>query len=428
MKYFARTLKVDFWPQDEGQALVLTCVGLFVLLLMAGYGVDIGYLRYQKHQMQKAADAGALGAAQAKLDGSDWRLAGQHDSKINGFEDGRDGTTVAVNNPPTRGPMAGLDDYVEVIVSQPRPNFFMKLLGSGTTNVSSRAVATVNGSASGCIYALDPTSNQTLRLNGTPDVSASCGVYVNSNDRDALHIDGNATLSAGTAGAGIGVVGPDGGGGWNSRCDSGGCLPTPVNIPHFEDPLIHLAAPDVSGLSCSTYTGGDPVPNIKYCGGMDIHGSGTVHFVPGQYYIYGGGLTISGSVTVTGTGVTIYNTGTNSGPNAYGPVRIASNLSISLSAPTSGTYAGILFFSQFLDRSHTSTSTSDESRFGGGNNETLTGALYFPGTNVRYAGNPTATVSSLVIAWQVQFDGTAQLNNHLLLGGGSPIQTAALSE
>src|SRR5437868_1454984 len=98
MKYFARTSKMNLWPEDEGQALVLTCVGLFVLLLMAGYGVDIGYLRYQKHQMQKAADAGALGAAQAKLDGIDWHSAGQRDSKINGFENGHDGTIVAVNN------------------------------------------------------------------------------------------------------------------------------------------------------------------------------------------------------------------------------------------------------------------------------------------------------------------------------------------
>ena len=45
---------------DDGQALVLGAVGLIVLVLMAGLGVDVGYLRYEKLQMQKAADAALL--------------------------------------------------------------------------------------------------------------------------------------------------------------------------------------------------------------------------------------------------------------------------------------------------------------------------------------------------------------------------------
>lgn len=424
MKHFARTSKMNLWLKDEGQALVLTCVGLFVLLLMAGYGVDIGYLRYQKHQMQKAADAGALGAAQAKLDGIDWHSAGQRDSKINGFENGRDGTIVAVNNPPTLGPMAGLDDYVEVIVSQPRPNFFMNLLGFSTTNVSSRAVASVNGSGSPCIVTLDPGDKQTgLLINGTPDVAASCGVQVNGTGSDALRINGSGTLRAGGAGAGIGVVG-----GW-SPSDGSGFTPTPVNIPHFQDPLIHLPVPDTSG-ACSTNAGPNFTPG-KYCGGITINGAGTYTFAAGMYILYGGGMKItSTSANVTGTGVTFYNTGTANGAFAYKPVSIAGGGTITLTAPTSGTYGGILFFQ---DRNYTCPSgngscNNDTSTFGGGSNEYLTGALYFPGTDVTYAGNPSSVVSSLIIAWRLTFNGTSQLNNHLLLGGGSPIHTAALSE
>src|ERR1700687_1999311 len=50
---------------DEGQALVLTALALVVLMLMAGLGVDVAFLRYQKQQMQKAADAGAIAGATA---------------------------------------------------------------------------------------------------------------------------------------------------------------------------------------------------------------------------------------------------------------------------------------------------------------------------------------------------------------------------
>lgn len=416
--------------RDEGQALVFVCIGLLFMLMMAGLGVDVGYLRYQKHQMQKAADAAALGAAQAFIDGNDYISAGQRDSAVNGFADGSSGTTVTVRKPPqTAGdPFFHNDEYVEAIVSQPRPNFFMRLIAGPTTTVSSRAVATVNGSGSGCIYAMDPTSSKTLLINGTPNVSATCGVYVRSTSGDALHINGSGMLSAGAAGAGIGVVGPDGGGGW-SPSNGSGYIPTPVNVPPFEDPLASLEAPSTSG-TCMTWNSNNtsPMPG-KYCGGISISGNKTYNFHAGTYILYGGGLSIAGSATVNGTGVTFYNTGTASGSTAFAPVKINGGLTVNLTAPTTGTYQGILFFQ---DRAYTcpvhGSCNNDSSSFGGGTHENLTGALYVPGTPVLYSGNPTASVSSLIVAWQVQFNGTSQLNNHLLVGGGSPIHTASLAE
>jgi len=429
MRHFASLSKVlPLRDREEGQALVFVCIGLLFTLLMAGLGVDVGYLRYQKHQMQKAADAAALGAAQAFIDGNDYISAGQRDSAINGFTDGTDGTTVTVRKPPTTAgdPFQGNDEYIEAIVSQPRPNFFMRLIAGPTTTVSSRAVATVNGSGSGCIYAMDPSSNRTLLINGTPNVSATCGVYVRSTNPDALHINGNGQLSAGAAGAGIGVVGPDGGGGWYPS-NGAGYIPTPVNVPPFQDPLASLPAPTTNG-SCVNFNPNNIRPNMAYCG-ISLSGNGSYTFPAGMYIIYGGGLTIAGNVTVNGTGVTFYNTGTAGGSHKYAPIKINGGLTVNLTAPTSGTYQGILFFQ---DRAYTcplhGSCSNDSSSFGGGTHENLTGALYFPGTPVLYSGNPTSSVSSLIVAWQVQFNGTSQLNNNLLIGGGSPIHTASLAE
>jgi Flp pilus assembly protein TadG len=105
---------------EEGQALVLTGLGLLVLMLMAGLGIDVGYLRYEKQQMQKAADAGALAAASARIYGGDYTDAGKNDAKANGFTDGQNGIHVTVNYPPnTNGdPFKGNNNYVEVIVAQ----------------------------------------------------------------------------------------------------------------------------------------------------------------------------------------------------------------------------------------------------------------------------------------------------------------------
>ncbi len=84
-------------------------MALVVLMLMAGLGVDVGYLRYQKTQMQKAADAAALAGASALLYGSNYVAAGKNDSSANGFTDGQNGITVQIYTPPTSGPFAGQD-------------------------------------------------------------------------------------------------------------------------------------------------------------------------------------------------------------------------------------------------------------------------------------------------------------------------------
>src|SRR5512135_3086556 len=106
---------------DEGQALVLTALALVILMLMAGLGVDVGYLRYQKQQMQKAADAGAIAGASALIYASpNWKTAAKYDTAVNRFRDASNGVSVQVNNPPqTVGdPFLGNNDYVEVIVAQ----------------------------------------------------------------------------------------------------------------------------------------------------------------------------------------------------------------------------------------------------------------------------------------------------------------------
>ena len=71
-----RRLK-QFGGAEEGQALALGAFVLVVLMLMAGLGVDVGYLRYEKLQMQKAADAAAIAGASALIYGGQVQLAAQ---------------------------------------------------------------------------------------------------------------------------------------------------------------------------------------------------------------------------------------------------------------------------------------------------------------------------------------------------------------
>src|SRR5260370_28000080 len=68
---------------------------------------------------------------------------------------------------------------------------------------------------------------------------------------------------------------------------------------------------------------------------------------PGNYILVGGGLTTQdANSNIAGSGVFFYNTfgATDKGLQAYSPINIAATSTVNLTAPTSGTYTGILFF------------------------------------------------------------------------------------
>lgn len=103
----------------------------------------------------------------------------------------------------------------------------------------------------------------------------------------------------------------------------------------------------------------------------------------------------SGPVTSSG-GVTIYLTN-------GATVNIGYGVSVTLNAPTTGTYAGILFFQ---DRNDTGTST-----FAGGTADILQGTIYAPGGRVQFT-NGLQQSTLAVVAEDVDFEsGTYNLNS-----------------
>ena len=416
-----RRLK-QFGGAEEGQALALGAFVLVVLMLMAGLGVDVGYLRYEKLQMQKAADAGAIAGAAALIYGGQVQLAARNDSAANGFTNGNNGVTVAVNNPPASGPFAGNNNYVEVIVAQATPTFFLRVGGFSTVNVSSRAVASSLGSSSGCIYALDPTDSAAFTASGSVNISSNCGIRVNSNSPSALYKTGSGNISVERSRSdGIGVVGGV------SEAGSGTISPTPTQgIPTFGDPLAYVPAqtpgsctPQIGTINKSTtlYAG-------TFCKGIQISGNNNVvvTFGQGTYILLGGGLSVTGSPILTGSNVTFYNTGSPAYP--YAPVTITGSSSSTLSAPTSGPLAGMLVFQ---DRSVVSTALNS---IDGSHGEIYTGAFYFPTTPVTYTANSTFPPYVIIDAWQVTMLGTSAIGNTYtsLPDGASPIHSAVLVE
>ena len=427
-----------FGRADEGQALVLTALALVVLMLIAGLGVDVGYLRYQKQQMQKAADAGALAGASAYAYNGNWNAAAVADVNANGFTttktDGTtNGVTITVNSPPkTAGdPFQNQSGYVEVIVSQPQPTFFMRVGNVYSVPVSARSVASAVGPPSGCIYALAPSGSDTFDARGNIGITSSCAIYINSSDSSALDKKGGSgTIKASY----IGIVGGCQGSG-GSGCTppavvsdlSSGQLPV-TGIAKFTDPLSSVPTPARAPGCMNPNPPGGAYTHGTYCTGISISGSGPYSFAPGLYTLVGG-LNVTGSPTLTSTGgVTFYLTGTPPSYSDYRGVTMHGSETVTFSAPTDSSHGGIPGVLFFQDRSVPTTGAG--STFGGNSAQVYTGALYFPTTQIIYKGTPSlSSMSTIMVGWTLEFRGDATLNNYTLLpGSGGPIPGTTLVE
>jgi Flp pilus assembly protein TadG len=419
MKSFVILRLRRLYGADEGQVLVLVALGLMVLMMMAALGLDVGYLHLQKQQMQKAADAAAIAGATALSYNGEFQVAAQNDAAANGFTNGNNGVSVAVHNPPqTQGdPFLGNGQYVEVIITKQQPTFFMRIANLGLVNMTSRAVANSQGIASGCIYALDPSDAGTLVVDSGVTVQTTCSVYVESNNSSALNSSGSLSVGGPNPQTiGIGVVA-------GSYAGSGFSPSPTTGIPPFNNPLGAVTPPNVATCGTGGQNGNTFSPGVYY-NGINITTAGPYNFMPGTYCIVGGGLNVSPGAQITGTGVTFYLT-TDANHQTYGGVNLGGSSATSISAPTAGPLAGILFFQ---DPSVT-ISSGVSNTFDGTGGATFTGALYFPTTKVLFKGTSGVIASpSPIVAYQLEFQGNTQLTNDRLPNNGGPVPGSVLVE
>ncbi len=157
------------------------------------------------------------------------------------------------------------------------------------------------------------------------------------------------------------------------------------NAARVADPLAALAPPTAASptFKCANISGKKTVTLSPgtYVGGIKITGSASVTLLPGIYYLQGGGLSISGTAKLTGDGVMIYNVPKKSCDG----INIAPNTTVTLSAPTSGTYQSIVLFEQ--------RSTKAPINISGGN-VSLTGIVYAPSAKLAFAGNKSVNINS----------------------------------
>jgi hypothetical protein len=389
-------------------------LGLFGFL---GLSIDAGYMYWVKERMQTAADSAARAGALEAMGNRTANIvpAARMDAMINGFAHGQRAVTVTVRHPPSSGRYASHPQAVEAVIEQRVPTFFLSLLGAAAGTVRARAVARP-GSSGSCVFVLDPSASSAMRATGTTSVSVNCGITVNSSSPSGLVTSGSACVSASY----IEVAG--------GFSNSSNCPPTPTPVTGVgaaADPLSHVPAPAFGSCDHNNFRANDnqnPVilsPGV-YCGGIRVNAQTQVQLQPGLYVLNGGGLTMTGQGSLRGSGVTFYNTGGPGRP--YAPIDLSGGSMIDLSAPTSGTYEGILFFQ---DRNIVSSHPNDLT---GNSNARYQGALYFPTTELKYRGGAGGVAQyTIVVARILDFVGNSTFrNDYSSLANGSPIRDGAI--
>jgi len=396
---------------ESGQVWTIVAASIAVILGVVGVATDLGLVQLERQKMQSAADSAALAGA-AEVNYGDVTSAARADAASNGYPN--DGAvTVAVNNPPTAGQYSGNAKYVEVVVTKNERTFFLAALGTSNVSVAARAVAG-QANSSGCIYALDPAASGAVLINGNATVTSSCGLIVDSSSSSAMILNGNITLDATT-----GIVGN------YTKNGNVTVSPTPkTGIIATGDPLAYVNPPTVGSCNYTNYSlNGNKTVTLSpgvYCGGISMNGNVNVTFSSGTYILDGGGMSVNGNATLSGSGVTFYNT---QGYSSYGAITINGNAQVNLSAPTSGSMEAMLFFQ---DRSISSTSGSI---LNGNSSSTWDGAIYFPSSPLTFNGNSSVNGYTIVVGDKITVNGNSTVgSDYSSLADGSPIRTVVLAE
>jgi len=404
--------------QERGQVLMLVAVLLTGLLGLVGLVVDTGHYYAERRQVQNAADQATMAAAlEFKYSGnvSAATTAAMQNAAANGFNNDGSSNTVTVNRPPSSGPHAGDNNYIEVLIDEQPQTFFIHVLTSGG-HVKARGVAGItnpNILPYNFVSLRSDCKKHTLLVNAGGVLTVNGGMYVNScswdnNDPgsqckhgDAFDVFGSGQIHAQS----INVVG-----GWETHgpCDAAYLSPAPlVNQPIIPDPLAGLAYPDPSAQvtrygSPSTQSkliisgGTTTIQPGTYWGGIQIKSSANVTMAPGLYVMAGGGFEASGGATLTGNGVTIFNT-SSSGTANFKKVKLTAS-NVVLSPMTSGPYSNLLIFN------NRNNSNGVDLSPGNGING-LSGTVYSAKFDSVVKISASGTANIQIIAGMIEIDG-----------------------
>jgi hypothetical protein len=363
-----------------------------------GLGVETGYWYVKDRGLQTAADTAAYAATVEKRRGGDVSritVVATREAVEQGFD--IDNGTIVVNSPALSGNYRD-DRSVEVLLSITVPRLFTGLFLQDDVQISARGVGHFDDAGKACVLALAPEDDDALVFSGNSAVMLDeCALMSNSLSDSAVRVSGSSALTVPCIVSAGGVV--EGG-----DIEMTDCTEPVTQAPPAIDPYASLAKPAVSD-ACQGFPNSSGAAVLlpgRYCGGGNLRGD--VTFTPGVYIVDGGSVRINATASLSGTGVTLFFTN-----NAT--IDINGSATLTLSAPTTGPYKGMLFWGD-------SGNTSSVIRFNGNASSSLTGVIYFPSAETEFLGSFSGSNGCMrVTARKVKFSGSTTMNSSCELAG-----------
>lgn len=405
--FLARLLK-----DRRGNALLMTGLMLPLLVGVAGLATDTIEWALWKRQLQRAADSAAFAGVYAKSMSNDASAAVSTDLSNDNQVQNQSGIGLLSGYPAVSYPTSASWSYgVKVDLAIQQRLSFSSLFMATPPRILASATAALVDQGDYCVIALENTSSTGISIGGNSNTSLGCGAISDStNSTAAVSANGSYNFAASPVAAVGGLP----------TSITGVTSLRPYHVP-MPDPFANKYPSDVppgtncKNLSQNTYTtttgngknkvtvnhlysyetGATCYNNFKFTGG-------TFYLDPGTYYLDSADFDTTGGATLYGSGVTIILTGTTPGS-----IKTNGNATMQLSAPTSGTYADMLYIQS------SQAATNNGNTINGDSNSKFDGAMYFPNGQVSFTGGTADTTKcAMVVARQVAFSGNSNLQNN----------------
>jgi Putative Flp pilus-assembly TadE/G-like len=392
----------DLFSSERGNVLVVGAAAMPLLIASAAFAIDTIQVSVWKRQLQRAADSSAIAGAYALSLGDDTHDAIHRDLDKNAFPVLTQEEAIAV------GPRLGFNQTVRVTLTATHATPFMSIFTNRAQTLVADATAAIDVNGTFCMFSLYNGTSPGIDVNGNANVNLSCGMKANCTGTDCVTSGGSSSITASPIAAVGGLKG-------NSNNFVQPTTLQPYSAPQA-DPFAYLPDPAPNASTCAANGVLTESTNFTNLGenpcftGISISPSAskTIPSTVKTVTVYGGDIDLKGDLTATGT--TFIMTGAG---GAAGDLKINSQANLVLTAPSSGTYKGVLFY---RDR----RASNLEMKINGGASSHLTGALYFPTSDITYAGHADMKVECLQMVGQIlKFRGSANITNTCPTGGGS---------
>jgi Flp pilus assembly protein TadG len=373
MGFKAARLRLKRFAEDRnGSVAILFALSSAAILLAVGIAVDYSLAVSTRDKMQAALDAAVIAGAEASStqiaknyfanDAPSISSAAAPNFTLNANGSVSGSETYSMPTLfPLFGPLAGVNSLSITVVATASPS-----TGSSTT------------SNSVCILLLSPSASQSLLANSGTNISGpNCEIDVSSTANPVAIFNSGVDIN-------VEKVCLQGA---NYIKNGGTVTNLSAACSTASNPYVgKLPAPPSTTCTNSNgnYNGGtvNLTPGV-YCGWFNFNSAPTVNFAPGVYVIQGGGWNVDGGTWKGSSGVTFY-----FADSSY--IQYNSGMNLTLNAPTTGTYAGILFYEK--DGLSNSNFVFDDSV-----SETMTGLIYLPSRNITFNSTSNETTPGITL-------------------------------